>query len=172
MWILFAPQIVDVNHVLENINLSKRKELQWPDETMRLKAGRTCWKDWSPLEGMEGHVSIYLQLLTHHCGQVCLFFTYFGFPDKWIWSILMFVSSLSNLFCCSCDLSRTVSLLSYFLANNAFCDLLVIKASWIWLVAPSVDLCRWFTGGCLVAVTQPVAPISTRPSCWYRWKIS
>lgn len=71
MWILFlcfccSPQIVDVSHVLENINLSKRKELQWPDETMRLKAGRTCWKDWSPLEGMEGHVSLYQQLLTHH----------------------------------------------------------------------------------------------------------
>uniref|UniRef100_A0A3B4Y4T4 Pecanex-like protein n=1 Tax=Seriola lalandi dorsalis TaxID=1841481 RepID=A0A3B4Y4T4_SERLL len=42
--------------VLENINLSKRKELQWPDETLRLRAGRTCWRDWSPSEGMEGHV--------------------------------------------------------------------------------------------------------------------
>uniref|UniRef100_A0A673BXT4 Pecanex-like protein n=1 Tax=Sphaeramia orbicularis TaxID=375764 RepID=A0A673BXT4_9TELE len=51
-----AGQIVDVSQVLENINLSKRKELQWPDETMRLRAGRTCWRDWSPLEGMEGHV--------------------------------------------------------------------------------------------------------------------
>uniref|UniRef100_A0A8P4GIL2 Pecanex-like protein n=1 Tax=Dicentrarchus labrax TaxID=13489 RepID=A0A8P4GIL2_DICLA len=49
-------QIVDVSHVLETINLSKRKELQWPDETIRLRAGRTCWRDWSPLEGMEGHV--------------------------------------------------------------------------------------------------------------------
>lgn len=48
---------MDTSHVLENINLSKRKELQWPDEAMRLKAGRTCWRDWSPLEGMEGHVS-------------------------------------------------------------------------------------------------------------------
>lgn len=46
-----------MNQVLENINLSKRKELQWPDETVRLRAGRTCWRDWSPLEGMEGHVS-------------------------------------------------------------------------------------------------------------------
>lgn len=55
-------QIVDVGLVLENINLSKRKELQWPDETMRLKAGRTCWRDWSPSEGMEGHVSLYRQL--------------------------------------------------------------------------------------------------------------
>ncbi|KAF7653657.1 hypothetical protein LDENG_00080250 [Lucifuga dentata] len=54
--ISYRVQIVDVNQVLENINLSKRKELQWPDETMRLRAGRTCWRDWSPLEGMEGHV--------------------------------------------------------------------------------------------------------------------
>ncbi|KAM9355876.1 pecanex-like protein 1 [Pholidichthys leucotaenia] len=54
--ISYRVQIADVNQVLENINLSKRKELQWPDETMRLRAGRTCWRDWSPLEGMEGHV--------------------------------------------------------------------------------------------------------------------
>lgn len=50
---------MDVGQVLETINLSKRKELQWPDETVRLRAGRTCWRDWSPLEGMEGHVSFY-----------------------------------------------------------------------------------------------------------------
>lgn len=54
-----APQIVDVSQVMENINLSKRKELQWPDETTRHKAGRTCWREWSPLEGMEGHVSLF-----------------------------------------------------------------------------------------------------------------
>ncbi|XP_071752964.2 pecanex-like protein 1 [Centroberyx gerrardi] len=54
--ISYRVQIVDVCQVLENINLSKRKELQWPDETVRLRAGRTCWRDWSPLEGMEGHV--------------------------------------------------------------------------------------------------------------------
>ncbi|XP_026195118.1 pecanex-like protein 1 isoform X1 [Anabas testudineus] len=54
--ISYRVQIVDMSQVLENINLSKRKELQWPDETMRLRAGRTCWRDWSPLEGMEGHV--------------------------------------------------------------------------------------------------------------------
>ncbi|AWP16105.1 putative pecanex-like protein 1 [Scophthalmus maximus] len=54
--ISYRVQIVDVSQVLETINLSKRKELQWPEETMRLRAGRTCWRDWSPLEGMEGHV--------------------------------------------------------------------------------------------------------------------
>lgn len=54
--ISYRVQIVDVNQVLDIINLSKRKELQWPDETVRLRAGRSCWRDWSPLEGMEGHV--------------------------------------------------------------------------------------------------------------------
>ncbi|XP_062851744.1 pecanex-like protein 1 [Trichomycterus rosablanca] len=54
--ISYRVQIVDVNQVLDVINLSKRKELLWPDESMRLRAGRSCWRDWSPLEGMEGHV--------------------------------------------------------------------------------------------------------------------
>ncbi|CAN9501969.1 unnamed protein product [Ophioblennius macclurei] len=54
--ISYRVQIVDASQVLENINLSKRKELQWPDETLRLRAGRTCWREWSPCEGMEGHV--------------------------------------------------------------------------------------------------------------------
>ncbi|XP_053700962.1 pecanex-like protein 1 [Synchiropus splendidus] len=54
--ISYRVQIVDVGQVLENINSSKRKELQWPDETLRLRAGRTCWREWSPLKGMEGHV--------------------------------------------------------------------------------------------------------------------
>lgn len=48
---------MDPSQVLEGINMSKRKELQWPDEVIRLKAGRNSWKDWSPQEGMEGHVS-------------------------------------------------------------------------------------------------------------------
>ncbi|XP_061825002.1 pecanex-like protein 1 isoform X2 [Nerophis lumbriciformis] len=54
--ISYRVQIMDLSQVLENINVSKRKELQWPDETVRLRAGRTCWRDWSPLQGMEGHV--------------------------------------------------------------------------------------------------------------------
>ncbi|XP_066534602.1 pecanex-like protein 1 isoform X2 [Hoplias malabaricus] len=49
-------QIVDVSQVLDMINLSKRKELVWPDESLRLRAGRSYWRDWSPVEGMEGHV--------------------------------------------------------------------------------------------------------------------
>ncbi|XP_063145910.1 pecanex-like protein 1 isoform X2 [Candoia aspera] len=54
--VVYRIQIIDPSQVLEGINLSKRKELQWPDETIRLRAGRNSWKDWSPQEGMEGHV--------------------------------------------------------------------------------------------------------------------
>ncbi|XP_077178764.1 pecanex-like protein 1 isoform X3 [Paroedura picta] len=54
--VIYRIQIMDPSQVLEGINLSKRKELLWPDETIRLKAGRNSWKDWSPQEGMEGHV--------------------------------------------------------------------------------------------------------------------
>ncbi|XP_073923767.1 pecanex-like protein 1 isoform X7 [Castor canadensis] len=53
--VIYRVQIVDPSQILEGINLSKRKELQWPDEGIRLKAGRNSWKDWSPQEGMEGH---------------------------------------------------------------------------------------------------------------------
>ncbi|XP_012922918.1 pecanex-like protein 1 isoform X6 [Heterocephalus glaber] len=53
---IYRVQIVDPSQILEGINLSKRKELQWPDEGIRLKAGRNSWKEWSPQEGMEGHV--------------------------------------------------------------------------------------------------------------------
>lgn len=43
--------------MLDVMNQSKRKELVWPDESMRLRAGRNFWREWCPLEGMEGHVS-------------------------------------------------------------------------------------------------------------------
>ncbi|XP_051507379.1 pecanex-like protein 1 isoform X3 [Myxocyprinus asiaticus] len=54
--ISYRVQIVDVSQVLDVMNQSKRKELVWPDESMRLRAGRNFWREWSPLEGMEGHV--------------------------------------------------------------------------------------------------------------------
>ncbi|XP_074853256.1 pecanex-like protein 1 isoform X3 [Carettochelys insculpta] len=54
--VIYRIQIMDPSQVLEGINISKRKELQWPDEVIRLKAGRNSWKEWSPQEGMEGHV--------------------------------------------------------------------------------------------------------------------
>lgn len=54
--ISYRVQIVDVSQVLDVMNQSKRKELVWPDESMRQRAGRNFWRDWGPLEGMEGHV--------------------------------------------------------------------------------------------------------------------
>ncbi|XP_018087730.1 pecanex-like protein 1 isoform X10 [Xenopus laevis] len=54
--VVYRVQIVDPSQVLEGVNISRRKELQWPDELVRLKAGKNSWKDWSPQEGMEGHV--------------------------------------------------------------------------------------------------------------------
>ncbi|XP_040267921.1 pecanex-like protein 1 isoform X6 [Bufo bufo] len=54
--VMYRVQIVDPSQVLEGVNISRRKELQWPDELVRLKAGKNSWKDWSPQEGMEGHV--------------------------------------------------------------------------------------------------------------------
>uniref|UniRef100_A0A8C5SV37 Pecanex-like protein n=1 Tax=Laticauda laticaudata TaxID=8630 RepID=A0A8C5SV37_LATLA len=59
--VVYRIQIIDPSQVLEGINLSKRKELQWPDEIIRLRAGRNSWKDWNPQEGMEGHVSFISQ---------------------------------------------------------------------------------------------------------------
>ncbi|KAE8587285.1 hypothetical protein XENTR_v10021914 [Xenopus tropicalis] len=56
--VVYRVQIVDPSQVLEGVNISKRKELQWPDELVRLKAGKNSWKDWSPQEGMEGHVGL------------------------------------------------------------------------------------------------------------------
>lgn len=64
LWMSFfcdAAQVADIGQVLENVHLSKRNELQWPDETTRLRAGRAYWRDWSPVEGMEGHVSLHQQ---------------------------------------------------------------------------------------------------------------
>nr|XP_014348542.1 PREDICTED: pecanex-like protein 1 [Latimeria chalumnae] len=54
--VMYRVQIIDPSHVMEAINMSKRKELQWPDEGIRLKAGRSNWREWNPQEGMEGHV--------------------------------------------------------------------------------------------------------------------
>ncbi|XP_067847373.1 pecanex-like protein 1 isoform X4 [Heptranchias perlo] len=52
----YKVQITDTGQVMEAINMSKRRELHWPDEAIRMRAGRISWKDWSPQEGMEGHV--------------------------------------------------------------------------------------------------------------------
>ncbi|XP_078089549.1 pecanex-like protein 1 isoform X4 [Mustelus asterias] len=52
----YRVQIIDTGQVMEAINMSKRRELHWPDEVIRMRAGRISWKDWSPQEGMEGNV--------------------------------------------------------------------------------------------------------------------
>lgn len=38
------------------INLGRRIDVVWPDEKMRIKGGRSYWKDWLPEKGMEGLV--------------------------------------------------------------------------------------------------------------------
>uniref|UniRef100_UPI00358F602F pecanex-like protein 1 isoform X2 n=1 Tax=Myxine glutinosa TaxID=7769 RepID=UPI00358F602F len=35
---------------------SKKKDLPWPEETMRIRVGRASWRDWSPQDGTEGRV--------------------------------------------------------------------------------------------------------------------
>ncbi|XP_057197782.1 pecanex-like protein 1 isoform X3 [Triplophysa rosa] len=72
--ISYRVQIVDVSQVLDVMNQSKRKELVWPDESMRLRAGRNFWREWCPLEGMEGHVSASPILPFHIIFQNILFF--------------------------------------------------------------------------------------------------
>ncbi|XP_067895654.1 pecanex-like protein 1 isoform X5 [Heterodontus francisci] len=52
----YKVQIIDTGQVMEAINMSKRRELHWPDEAIQMRAGRISWKDWSPQEGMEGYV--------------------------------------------------------------------------------------------------------------------
>ncbi|XP_078262379.1 pecanex-like protein 1 isoform X4 [Rhinoraja longicauda] len=52
----YKVQIIDTGQIMEAINMSKRRELYWPDEAIRVRAGRISWKDWSPREGMEGYV--------------------------------------------------------------------------------------------------------------------
>ncbi|KAG8449488.1 hypothetical protein GDO86_016218 [Hymenochirus boettgeri] len=73
--VVYRVQIVDPSQVLEGVNISKRKELQWPDELVRLKAGKNSWKDWSPQEGMEGHVGL-AGYHTYHHGRkyICVSF--------------------------------------------------------------------------------------------------
>lgn len=49
-------RIIDRVHVYDNINLGRRIDVQWPSELMREHGGRSYWKDWNPIEGMEGIV--------------------------------------------------------------------------------------------------------------------
>lgn len=49
-------RIVDPGQVYDAINLGRRIDVQWPDETMRQKGGKSHWQDWLPEKGMEGPV--------------------------------------------------------------------------------------------------------------------
>jgi hypothetical protein len=44
--------------VYDAINLGRRIDVVWPDEKMRIRGGRSHWKDWLPEKGMEGLVLI------------------------------------------------------------------------------------------------------------------
>jgi hypothetical protein len=50
-------RIVDPNFVYDGINLGRRIDVSWPTEYMRVRGGRSYWKDWVPEAGMEGPVS-------------------------------------------------------------------------------------------------------------------
>ncbi|KAF5299608.1 hypothetical protein FQA39_LY11523 [Lamprigera yunnana] len=49
-------KIIDPNLVYDCINLGRRIDVSWPDESMRSKGGRSHWRDWLPETGMEGQV--------------------------------------------------------------------------------------------------------------------
>ncbi|XP_074039325.1 pecanex isoform X2 [Leptinotarsa decemlineata] len=53
-----APRvrIVDPNLVYDAINLGRRIDVMWPTEYMRIRGGRSNWKDWVPEAGMEGPI--------------------------------------------------------------------------------------------------------------------
>lgn len=49
-------RIIDRTQVYDSINLGRRIDVQWPSELMRERGGRSYWKEWNPVEGMEGAV--------------------------------------------------------------------------------------------------------------------
>jgi len=49
-------KIVDPLLVYDNMNLGRRIDPLWPMADWQAKGGRSAWKDWIPLEGMEGQV--------------------------------------------------------------------------------------------------------------------
>ena len=52
-------RIIDANQVFDGLNLGRRIDVLWPDdETMRLRGGRSYWKNWVPEDGMVGVVSV------------------------------------------------------------------------------------------------------------------
>lgn len=53
MWVSKRVVITEEDEIFENINPSW---LTWPDPTLATKAGKSHWKTWRPLKGMEGEV--------------------------------------------------------------------------------------------------------------------
>jgi len=49
-------RILDPLLVYDNMNLGRRIDPLWPITDWQAKGGRSAWKDWIPLEGMEGQV--------------------------------------------------------------------------------------------------------------------
>jgi len=49
-------RIIDCGQVYDSINLGRRIDVQWPSEHMRVQGGKSYWKDWKPVEGIEGTV--------------------------------------------------------------------------------------------------------------------
>ena len=54
---IILSQIIDPLQVYEHINLGRRIDPIWPEETWRARGGRNAWKDWLPEAKMQGNVS-------------------------------------------------------------------------------------------------------------------
>ena len=50
-------RITDANQVYDGLNLGRRIDVVWPDESMKARGGRSYWQNWVPEDGMEGLVS-------------------------------------------------------------------------------------------------------------------
>lgn len=53
--------IVDASEIYDCLDLGRRIDVVWPNESMRLAGGRSSWKDWIPKEGMVGYIAHYWQ---------------------------------------------------------------------------------------------------------------
>lgn len=79
---------MDPNQVYDAINLGRRIDVAWPDESMRQRGGRSYWRDWLPEKGMEGQVIIFKMhfLLFSYlslCSNCDLFFL-FKVVHRWV----------------------------------------------------------------------------------------
>ncbi|XP_057670878.1 pecanex-like protein 1 isoform X1 [Diorhabda carinulata] len=49
-------RITDSNAVFDSLNQIRKVEILWPNEFIRIRGGKTYWKDWKPEVGMDGTV--------------------------------------------------------------------------------------------------------------------